>query len=490
VTRARTMPRAEAVPLQEILLHVNVSDGLNDSVTADAGDLAAGGPTPSPDELEDDGELTITRSLSRTSITEEHSEYQLPRVVSWMNPYLSTLDGDSTLLFKGMTAVLVLDSAHFFGGTFMSPDIVAAVVDEGNPLLAVTCVGWGVGIMLAFPALAVFRREVLVTGATAKLVHAVHISSEKQKHLQKLVQTVQVAQSGFLLLATFGFGIVVIEGHGVHSPAYNRMSAMMQLLAWWFMVPVIASGFVQMNIATQTSTQAVSNVIGQLKAPPTASEAWSTRVAKPTVALSNEVMPTLSRFGTPLMATFATFWSYALGFFALALNPDIATLSQRIGLSWIPTVILIATCLLTAGVCAFIPMYICSAPASVSTLCGDLKNELNCVRLKDLCPETDARVCILERGLSNINHGQGIGFAFGRVVVDSAMLKELAVKLAGVLFTIVPLIWAWRAAGSGDLHPCTLTKDQGNAWQTFAAQFNSTCTYRYEIGPHGVTPLG
>ena len=79
------MPRAEAVPLQEILLHVNVSDGLNDSVTADAGDLAAGGPTPSPDELEDDGELTITRSLSRTSITEEHSEYQLPRVVSWMN---------------------------------------------------------------------------------------------------------------------------------------------------------------------------------------------------------------------------------------------------------------------------------------------------------------------------------------------------------------------------------------------------------------------
>ena len=58
-----------------------------------------------------------------------------------MNPYLSTPGGDSTLLFKGMATVLVLDSVHFFTGTFMSPDIVTAVVDEGNPLLAVTCVG-------------------------------------------------------------------------------------------------------------------------------------------------------------------------------------------------------------------------------------------------------------------------------------------------------------------------------------------------------------
>jgi hypothetical protein len=197
-------------------------------------------------------------------------------------------------------------------------------------------------------------------------------------------------------------------------------------------------------------------------------------------------MPTLSRFGTPLMATFATFWSFALAFFALAINPDVAMLSERIGLGWIPTVALIGTCLFTAGFCAFVPVFICSAPALVSTLCRDLKNELNSVRLKDLSPETDARIFILERGLSNVNHGQGIGFAFGRVIIDTAVLKEPAMKMIGVLCTIVPLIWAWRA---GNHHPCALSKDEAKAWQIFAAQFNSTCTYRYEIGPAGVKPL-
>ena len=35
-----------------------------------------------------------------------------------------------------------------------------------------------------------------------------------------------------------------------------HLSCVIQLLAWWFMVPVVASGIIQMNIATQTSTLA------------------------------------------------------------------------------------------------------------------------------------------------------------------------------------------------------------------------------------------
>ena len=126
--------------------------------------------------------------------------------------------------------------------------------------------------------------------------------------------------------------------------------------AWIFMVPVISSGIMQMNIATQCSTQAVSNVIDELKERPNSAELWIARVAKPTVALSTEVMPGLSRFGAPLMATFASFWSFAVAFFALAINPNIDELSRKLGLHFLPTTVYITFALFTAAVCAFIPV--------------------------------------------------------------------------------------------------------------------------------------
>jgi|EP01046_Picozoa_sp_COSAG06_P001462 hypothetical protein len=47
-------------------------------------------------------------------------------------------------------------------------------------------------------------------------------------------------------------------------------------------------------------------------------------------------------------------------------------------------------------------------PASVSTACDDLKEKLNAVRISDLTHEIDGRVVILERAMSNVNHGQGV----------------------------------------------------------------------------------
>ena len=111
------------------------------------------------------------------------------------------------------------------------------------------------------------------------------------------------------------------------------------------------------------------------------------------------------------------------------------------------------------------------------------------MRLQDLSPDTDARVGILERGLANLNNGQGLGFAFGRVVIDTSALKELGLKMIGLLCTIVPLIWAWRAAAEGKQHHCSLSNDDAKLWQGFAAKFDANCTYRYEIGPGGVTPI-
>ena len=145
--------------------------------------------------------------------------------MNWLNPHLSQQNGEPTLLFKAMAVFLLIDGLGFIVGSFQSPNIYTAVVDDGDPLLAVTCVGWAFGVWMAYPALAAFRREILVSGATAQLIEAVHISAAKQGHLRKVQKLVQNLQYIFLFVSTAGFGFVAVVGKGLHSPAFNRVSA-------------------------------------------------------------------------------------------------------------------------------------------------------------------------------------------------------------------------------------------------------------------------
>ncbi len=48
--------------------------------------------------------------------------------------------------------------------------------------------------------------------------------------------------------------------------------------------------------------------------------------------------------------------------------------------------------------------------------------------------------------MSNVNHGQGIGFKLGDTVIDKRMLKVFAVKIGALVTTIMPVVIAFTVS--------------------------------------------
>ena len=88
-----------------------------------------------------------------------------------------------------------------------------------------------------------------------------------------------------------------------------------------------------------------------------------------------------------------------------------------------------------------IPFLIALGPAKVSTACDDLKESLNSIRLANpLSIEIDERVSILEKCLTNVNRGQGIGFKVFDFVVDVKTLTKIALQLFSGVSFIAPIL--------------------------------------------------
>ena len=80
-------------------------------------------------------------------------------------------------------------------------------------------------------------------------------------------------------------------------------------------------------------------------------------------------------------------------------------------------------------------------PAKVSTACDDLKESLNSIRLANpLSVEIDQRVSILEKILTNVNRGQGIGFKVFDFVIDIRLLTKMALQLFSGMSFIAPIL--------------------------------------------------
>eukprot|EP01050_Picozoa_sp_SAG11_P017401 SAG11_NODE_2507_length_3273_cov_3.855072_3_plen_130_part_00 len=86
-----------------------------------------------------------------------------------------------------------------------------------------------------------------------------------------------------------------------------------------------------------------------------------------------------------------------------------------------------------------IPFVLASGPAKVSTACDDLKEGLNTIRLANpLSVEVDERVTILEKSLTNINRGQGIGFKVFDFVIDIKVAPSfLLISRSRPLFLLI-----------------------------------------------------
>ena len=78
----------------------------------------------------------------------------------------------------------------------------------------------------------------------------------------------------------------------------------------------------------------------------------------------------------------------------------------------------------------FVPLNCCITPATVTSKCVQLLDDLNTLRMADLSQETHNRLCILEQALQKLNGGQGMGFLLGMTVIS----KERVVAIAQALF--------------------------------------------------------
>ena len=93
-----------------------------------------------------------------------------------------------------------------------------------------------------------------------------------------------------------------------------------------------------------------------------------------------------------------------------------------------------------------IPVQLATGPATVSTSRDDLKESLNDIRLANpLSVEVDERVSILERCLTNVNRGQGIGFKVFDIVITRKMLTKIFLQIFGSVTFLATIILSARS---------------------------------------------
>jgi hypothetical protein len=196
------------------------------------------------------------------------------------------------------------------------------------------------------------------------------------------------------------------------------------------------------------------------------------------------------------------FWN-VVACVCIALSPVVAEavteLGERLGATWL-LVAVRAFFFALAGVLVFVALQIASGPAEVSTKADDLKDRLNDVRVSDFSREADEKVAIIERALSNANHGHGVGFRVLGTVIDKRKLQQIAMGLVAGAQVFVPLVLAFSVYGVDDAAPSSvgaiergdgeecsaLSESQAAALALFQTM-NSTCTYNLTIGPGGIT---
>eukprot|EP01047_Picozoa_sp_COSAG01_P081424 COSAG01_NODE_16227_length_1257_cov_2.039724_1_plen_153_part_00 len=148
-------------------------------------------------------------------------------------------------------------------------------------------------------------------------------------------------------------------------------------------------------------------------------------------------------------------------------------------------------------ICAFPAIQSLKLASSVSTTCDDLADDLNKLRLHSFSDEVDEQVSKLERALQKCNHGQGIGFSVGGVVLTKKILFIILVEIIAGLFFIVPLVFHNSALASSEADGATylngdtmcpgMSASQLAALDGVVQLANISCTYNVAVGPGGVT---
>eukprot|EP01046_Picozoa_sp_COSAG06_P007286 COSAG06_NODE_353_length_16899_cov_14.694345_18_plen_384_part_00 len=313
--------------------------------------------------------------------------------------------------------------------------------DLANPLDVIAGVCQTLSIPLQALALFSFRRVTREDGGQlAELgMGRVMISASAAAHLRRwgvilavLTSFAVLGGGGNSIVKQFIFGIPS-SGNPSHvgltklSPRM-RFGALLLGLYGIGTAPLLFGWYLALKASSILVSDAVLEARKKIAQTSPSDAAWDSEVVPATIELLKETLPALSAgFGDGVLVLFFAFWVNALGSFAKFLHSGFPGM-------------LFATAAMSMA-----PLLLAADVAAASSDCDHVRSTLNDKRAEDMSIETDTKIQIVERLLSNANRGQGLGFVAGGRVIDRATLKNVAVAVSGTarrnnypLFTRTP----------------------------------------------------
>jgi hypothetical protein len=291
-----------------------------------------------------------------------------------------------------------------------------AIVFGGFLVLAWCCIP-------AFDALRLVVRP--ETGVLSRLavVHGVNTGGEITAAACASLR--RVRRAGLITAGFWSFAYTAFCGMGAtlffRNGQYMFSAATASTSVWsWVLGMLCAHWYVALRLAWELADDILTKVIQAIRTPGAASYSdvmWATTVYKPSIVITDVVMPTLSEFGPSL-----GFLTIGLGCFALSMA-NMAIQHGRLSAMILPSAVFA------------IVFALAWIPASVSSKFELLSTELNELR-KQSTPHGTARIAQLEAYIAGCNRGQGVGFKIFGAVLNRQQLKVLAAKSWAVLFAM------------------------------------------------------
>ena len=261
--------------------------------------------------------------------------------------------------------------------------------------------------------------------------------------------------------------LVLTTGWGARSqPWMNRLSAIFLAEFMIFARPLVSVFTVTLGVASRLASFQVGNVAQAVKSFPAGKDEldwdrWEADVVAPITKLVDTMQIVTEGWGRGMAATSFAAVTMILSQVCISLSPmtdrltfwgeDTPTYMRlqgaffTLGFTLIPflmavssKIAMLARLVLLANLKSNILQL---GPAKVSTACDDLKESLNSIRLANpLSVEIDQRVSILEKILTNVNRGQGIGLKVFDFVIDIRLLTKMALQLFSGMSFIAPIL--------------------------------------------------
>ena len=248
-----------------------------------------------------------------------------------------------------------------------------------------------------------------------------------------------------------------------------------------FVLPHAMVVVLGVKVAGELATDPVVEARKLIRDTATTAAAWDAAVVPAVLKLAETILPTLSDgFGVPLVGLTVGCWVATFGCFVLIL-----VLRDPVKIS------VYAVSMILTG---FVPLLAALPVAQTSTACDRILETLNCKRMATIGASAASagkhhagtkHIEELEKALSKLNFGQGLGFVLNGRIINVAVLGAMATKVATGLVAVVPLIIGLRfqpGVGAGRHAACSLTAAQGALLRSCAelalGNATATCSFR------------